>query len=386
MFQQNSLRIAGMTPLQSELVPRAMLPSNGFRKSVVLSATVRESHLPLTRSGGASRLQFLVRAADLGGAGPMLGLSLRSAAPIDHCVCRQLVIRLAHTDKSELGGDLAANLATGNLHTVLSADHKVLPAAPRGEYFSLVFDRPFNYNGADNLVVEISCAAASVPVTVMASPGEPSYHAAVVALGPAGVGAFPPTTHLPHLEFRFAGGVSTLCRSQNSVNEFIPFNNFSNLHKMQTIYYSDEINGAGRITGIGMRIGQACRLAQTHTINLRLGHTSRDELSGDFGENFDLAPPAVLADQARVQVPADVVAGEYIWLPLHDGSFVYNGVDNLLLEVEVTASSGTTRWAAHVNGGRRRRAFGLLGAATTECIDSGAYDVRLAFAARAITL
>lgn len=357
-----------------------------FNRHVELSGEPGSWGLPFTSLADGCRMQMLVRAADIQGAGPIRALTLYLGEPTANSVCERLNVRLAHTTLASLGTDLEANLAAATAQTVLATARHVLAAGARGDALRFEFDRPYHYNGADNLVIDLTAGPCSRPVSILAASAEPAYPASVIAARREGGHAMPPCTDLPRLSLRFGGGVCTLRRERNPVSEFVPFNDFSQLRRVQVMYPADEINGAGRITGIALRVGQESRREQSFRFNLRIGHSRRVALGPILADNFDAGPATLLADDAWLRVPEALSAGEYVWLPLHDGSFVYNGIDNLLLDIEVADASGTLRWSAHLAGGRPRRAFGLAGAATTEYLDSGAYDLRLAFAARAITV
>ncbi|HEX9626833.1 MAG TPA: hypothetical protein VGA00_07860 [Acidiferrobacterales bacterium] len=376
--------VASQRAGRGQRIAAATPPAGTFNKHVMLSAEPGSWGLPFTPLADGCRMQMLVRAADIQGAGPIQALTLYLGEPTASVVCERLQLRLAHSTLAALGTDLAANLAAATAQTVLATARHVLPAGARGDTLRFEFDRPYHYNGVDNLVIDLDAGPCSRPVSILAASARPAYPAAVIAT--RGEGGLPPCTDLPRLSLRFGGGVSTLSRERNPVSEFVPFNDFSQLRHVQVMYPAEEVNGAGRITGIALRVAQDSRLEQRFRFNLCIGHSRRDELSDVLAANFDTGPAVMLADDAWLRVPENLAAGEYLWLPLHDGSFVYNGVDNLLLDIEVAEASGTLRWSAHLAGGRRRRAFGLPGAATTEHLDSGAYDLRLAFAARAITV
>jgi hypothetical protein len=381
-----NLALVASRPAVPPRTAAAVPPAGTFSKHVTLSAEPGSWGLPFTPLADGCRMQMLVRAADIQGAGPIQALTLYLGEPTASAVCERLQLRLAHSPLAELGTDLAANLAAATAQTVLATARQVLPAGARGDALRFEFDRPYHYNGVDNLVIDLHAGPCSRPVSILAASARPAYPAAVIATRGEEARGLPPCADLPKLSLRFGGGVSTLRRERNPVSEFVPFNDFSQLRRVQVLYPAGEIDGAGRITGIALRNAQASRLEQRFRFSLRIGHSRRDELSDTLAANFDAGPTSLLADDAWLRVPENLAAGEYLWLPLHDGSFVYDGVDNLLLDIEVAEASGTLRWSAHLAGGPRRRAFSLPGAAITEHLDSGAYDLRLAFAARAITV
>ncbi len=95
--------------------------------------------------------------------------------------------------------------------------------------------------------------------------------------------------------------------------------------------------------------------------SILLTHTSASALSTNFDNNYGGNQPTVVfsrASHALNSTPAG-------WKPItFDTPFVYNGTDNLLIEIRWTSGSGTTITRATLESGNRRALFASVHATT----------------------
>ncbi len=112
-------------------------------------------------------------------------------------------------------------------------------------------------------------------------------------------------------------------------------------------------------------------------MTVKLGHTTLSDLTITFANNFNSGAPVTVANAASFAVPGGIPVNGYVWLPFADGAFTYNGTDNLVVEVDVSAGTGTTFWRNHTGTGqiRLRGSHGSPIGAT----DSAAYDIQFRF-------
>jgi hypothetical protein len=180
------------------------------------------------------------------------------------------------------------------------------------------------------------------------------------------------------IQLMFAGGVNPVefAPLPGSGNSY-PFGNSYN--KVQLLYDAAFINGSGPITGMAMRIGTSTATTdQNYTYTMRVGHSALINITADFNGNFSDTPVTV-ADNSAFSVPAGVPVGDYIWIPMPDGSFNYNGFDNLIVEIDVSAASGITWWSSNITS-NQTRASGNSGSATaTGGVDIAQYDISFRF-------
>ena len=72
-------------------------------------------------------------------------------------------------------------------------------------------------------------------------------------------------------------------------------------------------------------------------------------LASDYAANYS-GSPVNAANAVSFTIPANVPANSYVWIPLPDAVFNYNGTDNLILEFDVTAATGDTSFTYHDHG------------------------------------
>ena len=110
---------------------------------------------------------------------------------------------------------------------------------------------------------------------------------------------------------------------------------------------------------------------------MKLGHSTRTNLAGHLlGNNNYSEMPVTVANNVSLRIPAGMSAGSYFWIPMPDGSFTYNGVDNLIVEIRVTSPFGRVAVRAHDTGGAQTLSSRFIGTGTLDW----AYDLQLRFA------
>jgi hypothetical protein len=335
------------------------------------------------------REQHLFFAQDIKGSGYIESFSLRYYN--DEAVstnCPDVTIKMGHTSLSALTTTFANNVeqGRGSLVTVL-AGAVTIPAGSAGDYFTITLDQPFQYNGVDNLVVEFVRTAAcdnnieldsTDVVYTNVSLQNPSSGAATGNL----------YNNYPNAKFTFAGGDNAIIPTAGTTSgNSYPFNlNPAVGRKVQLLYTADAIDGSGPITGIGMIVGWLATTEQEYTMTVRLGHSTLADLTTTYDNNFSDTPVTV-ASGVVFKVPADVPVGETLWFPLLDGTFTYNGSDNLIVEIDVTDNSsatGITWWRHNSPVGNDVRLFGDTGAATGDGVDQMGYHTEFRFNGGAI--
>ncbi len=228
----------------------------------------------------------------------------------------------------------------GSLETVRTGAFSV-PAGAAGDYFTLMLDTPFLYNGVDNLVVDFLVTACDAVAILMRD-------STTLSNGALWVGSLTSTTGglwttVLHTKFNFEGGDNAVEFADPPINgNGYPF---ASRNKVQLLYTAALIDGSGPITGVAMRIGYNATTDASYTYTMRLGHSTLTDLSTDFNANFSDTPVTV-ADLAVLTVPAGINPGDYVWIPMPDGLFNYNGSDNLIVEIDVSAGTGAANWGA----------------------------------------
>ena len=360
---------------------------SALTKTVALTAAAGVSGMPFSDTP-ALREMMLYRATEMKGAGTISSISFKyfdTAAPA--VSCSNVTIKMGHTSRSFFPenvtppyGDFADNIETGqgSQQTVLNNATVNIPSGTSGNYFTIPLTTPFNYNGVDSLVVEINRAAACT------SEVRTSSHRYT---GSDGVNIFNQTSAsategevnmwLPDTKFTLSGGDSLV--GTGIGGRIAPFTASASDQKVQLLYGKDEVNGAGIITGIAFIAGVATTSERTYTMTVRLGHTTFSALTATFANNFNVGTPVTAANAVTFTIPAGIPVGGYLWIPLPDASFLYNGTDNLIVEIAVTAASGESggQWGWETGTATRLYSTNAL---TTGTVDDSHYVVKFRFA------
>ncbi len=332
------------------------------------------------------KMQLLYPANQVNGSGNIKAIRFQLANNNGSAVtCPGTTIRLAHTLATALTTTFANNLAggKGSFVTVLNVVTVTIPIGTMNSWFEIPFTTTFNYNGVDNLLVQIEKTAAcsldiatntgnvaSTRVYSYAADGNPAigeYNAHTAGIGPDG--------DSNTLQFVFAGGTDAVIRSGAALYNVVPFS-ITSRHHVQMLHLASEINGSGPITGLGMVArGTTPTVAGSYKMTVKLGHALASALTTTFAANFKDSPVTV-ASAMTFTIPAGNPAGTVIWLPI-TGAFNYNGTDNLIVDIQVDAVTADNGWQARTSGANVR----LLAypGDTTGILDNQAYDTVFRF-------
>lgn len=333
-------------------------------------------------SAGSSRYQALVRAQDIRGSGPLRSLAFRFGAASAGNSCPNVTIKLVHRDvvAAALSTTFANNVTPGRgaVTTVFGPATLTIPTGALGDYFTIPLNGAFNYNGVDNLIVDIESDGCTANTVLDAHDASPVYTALIwnVTNRTAPTGSI--WYSLADMKFTFAGGDNAVLNTTGTaINAGAPFtDNPGAARNVQFLYYAADINGSGPLTGIAFPLAIAS-IGETFTVTMKLGHSTRAELAGHLlGNNNYSDTPVTVANAVSLDVPAGLPVGSYFWVPMPDGSFTYNGVDNLIVEILVTVPSGPIAVRAHATGGPQTLSSGLIGTGTSDW----AYDIKFRFA------
>jgi len=379
----------GNTAPPPDITPAAV---NGFAKTVVLPSvpsgiTAGDWDSLFSGLSSSTRHQALVRTQDIQGSGPLRSLAFRFGAASTGNSCPNVTIKLVHRAVGVALDTTFANNVTpgrGAPVTVFGPATLTIPAGASGDYFTIPLSGAFNYNGVEDLIVDIESDACTANTVLDAHDADPVYTALIRNIVSRAEITGSEWNSLADMKFGFVGGDDRV-QSPGAVGiNAAPFLSTSGV-KIQLLYYPAEIDGGGPITGIAFPIAGGEGVppgpvtAQTHTVTVRLGHSTRTVLTDTFANNFNRGAPVTAANAISFEIPAGVPAGRYLWVPLPDGTFNYNGRDNLVVEIETTPSAALTWVTTHEDGVSLRRLFALSGEATGS-LDSVVNDIQLRFA------
>jgi len=126
------------------------LATGEFTKTVTLNSNIGWAS-PFNAPNNR-HLQQLYLASDINGAGYIQSIELRLNTATAGC-SSDATIKMGHTSLGVLTNTFANNVeqGKGTLETVRTGAFSV-PAGSAGDYFTIILDTPFLYNGVDNLV------------------------------------------------------------------------------------------------------------------------------------------------------------------------------------------------------------------------------------------
>ena len=320
--------------------------------------------------------QQLYLASDINGAGYIYSIELRLNLDTTGSSCPDATIKMGHTSLGGLTTTFSNNVeeGKGTLETVRTGAFNV-PAGSAGDYFTIILDTPFLYNGVDNLVVDFLITACNEIVNLRVDNTTLANGALHINSLTSPTGTL--YTSTLHTNFNFEGGDNPLFNNP-TFSATVPFNVNPDVQRQQQLYLASDINGSGPITGLGIQVGNLTT-EETYTVSVTLGHATVTTLSFDYAANYS-GSPVTAANSVSFTIPANVPANSYVWIPLPDAVFTYNGTDNLILEFDVTAATGDTLFTYHDHGsGDVRLIYGTSDASLINLVASAIHHIKLRF-------
>jgi len=322
--------------------------------------------------------QYLYKATEIKGSGYIKAISFGySVDQVLDVTCPNFSIKMGHTSLPDLTNTFANNIqeGKGTLQTVLNSTTVTFPAGHTDDKHTLILDVPFYYNGIDGLVVEVergsSCSGTFYDKATTGIP-----YTSILQTNVMGSLTGTNLNYYSNLEFEFSGGEDAVVFTNNPGWLAVPLTTISSLRKSQFLYTKDQINGSGPITGIAFPIGGMPSTNEEYTLTVKLGHSTLNDLGSTFAANYSDAP-ATVANNIILKVPAGLPVGSDLWIPMPDGNFIYNGIDNLIVEIDIISTTGNTFWKVH-SGANMTRLLGSSGAATGS-MDTVVNDIKFRF-------
>ena len=293
-----------------------------------------------------AKIQYLYLASEINGSGYITKIRVQQGVLTSEvATCHNVTIKMGHTDLTVLGTTWANNVETGQGSEITVLDNKTItiPAAAADSWIEIALDTPFNYNGKDNLIVDVertSGCSAAVPTNFTNVPNRVA--ADIVADSASGTAEWNATTafgsygDLLCMQFVFAGGDNKL--EYATTGQPLPFMASPSHIRQQMLYKAGDINGSGVITGVGFAVATSPGSDCNYTVTVRLGHTNLDELGTTTFEGNYSGSSTIVANDVSFKVPANAAYASYVWLPF-SRSFTYDGASNLIVDVDVSDGS-----------------------------------------------
>jgi hypothetical protein len=342
------------------------LATGTFAKTVDWGASY-EFHSPFLASSANTQLLYL--ANDIKGSGRLQSITFTAFNTETITTCPSLVVKAGHSLLSALTTTFASNLNSGSTQTVFSGP-LTIPATASGATYTLTFSQPFDYNGVDNLILQFDQSAGCNQLFELKAISGASVLARALMTVSFGSDTGSLYAASPDAIFTFAGGDNRV--SYPSVEgDFAPLDTTRDYNHVQMLHMKSTIAGAGPITGIALVLSSERFAASQYTVNVKLAHTTASALTATFADNYTKGAPTTVASNATFRVPV-APSGTTVWLPI-TGAFDYNGVDNLIVDIEVLSATGdNTPVRKDSVTVPNSRVYGAVGAATG-VLDSGSY-------------
>lgn len=319
--------------------PGGGLATGGFTKTYAPDASLTTWTSPFTTN--SRHYLIMYQASDINGSGNINAISFRVSAAVNTpVICDNVTIRMGQSSLTQITNTTFASQienGAGSMQTVINDATITIPVTALDEYFSVPLSSPFNYNGVDNLLLEITRVPGCSAVVSFRTENAIGTNNILWTDIIASATGFGPNNDLFHAKFNFAGGDNAQVLG-GVQNNFWPFS--SETPRIQQLYLASEIDGSGPITSIGFQMN-AISSAQTYTATIMMGHSILATLGNTFATNYSDAPVTV-ANAVTFSIPAGIPAGEWFWVPLPDSTFNYNGTDNLIVDIAVSVGSGDT--------------------------------------------
>ncbi|HPI90838.1 MAG TPA: hypothetical protein PK859_16155 [Spirochaetota bacterium] len=153
--------------------------SNDESKSVVVTIEHTGDTVIRHNIGGtpSNRYMMLYLADDIGTAGTITAIRFKRGTEMTtESTCTDMTFIMAHTTVDTLSTIFADNY-TGSAQTVIDQATVTVPAGPADEYFTFTLSQPFNYNGTDNLIIELKRGViATEAIEVVIHSAVPAYN------------------------------------------------------------------------------------------------------------------------------------------------------------------------------------------------------------------
>ncbi len=287
--------------------------------------------------------QFLYLPADIAGSGNIASIYFRYYENSQALSCPRVTIRLGHSSVPALNTDMTSNVNQGKGSAVTVLDRAVsIPAGAAGEYFEIPLDTRFNYNGVDNLVVDITrTSACTGGVRLTTGAGAVPYTGRVYSTSSATPDTATQTSQSPHhVKFKFAGGTNNvICSDKTGPNGLTLAPGTTG--RTQMLILASDINGSGLITGLALHPYSVTALTVVSNMTVSVAHVpvSTTGLVTTFTDNYGDNAPVIVAQDIAYTVPAEQPST--VWIPFNKSRFFYDGTSNLLIDITCIVDSGS---------------------------------------------
>ncbi len=318
-------------------------PSETFTKAVL--STVEAPWGNIINTDSFRHYQMLYKKADIAGSGSIRSLYFRyNGNVVTATTCSNFTIKLGHTSVENLNTNMTLNInqGKGSAVTVLNGATITIPAGTAGDYFEIPLTTHFNYNGIDNLVIDITrSAASSQAVNLGGGVGTTDYTGAAYTNQIASPDTATYTSEYPlHVKLLFAGGDNkVICADKTANSQMGIAPGYTG--RVQMLILASDIKGNGLITSMALNPDVETADADVTGMTVKIAHIPAGTTtlaSNIFADNYSGVTPVTVTQGLSYQVPEGQPSN--VWIPFNTNSFNYDGTSNLLIDISCTVASG----------------------------------------------
>lgn len=317
---QNTTNTNGVLPAGDNRDPVMTVGFTGGENQHLFGTNV--GNLTFT-STATPKVQFLYKATDINGSGPITGLAFQTASGISATTTVTYSIRMAHTSLTGLStGGIWDDSITGSVATVANNVTVKLPAGiPAGGWFWIPLpSETFNYNGTDNLLIEVDNISADNTINLYGgtASGVSVYNLDNTATGPSTVYGF-----VPNIRLRF-NGAPTQVMPVKTTDSSVDITSGSYPMYVSSWLAPWEIGNKGSIKGMACRLDANASAGTYQNLTVKIDNS--------YGN-------AVTVYNGNFTLNASLTKGDWFEIPFST-SYSYNGTDTLKFYITWSNATG----------------------------------------------
>jgi len=303
----------------------------GGDKAVFTGAGDGSVSTPFTSEPSVQRQQQLYLAGEIDGSGPITGLAMQ----VDGTTTAQTytaTVKLGHSSGTALEGDYDANYSSTPTIVANAVTFHVPAGVPDGSYVWIPLTGSFDYNGTDNLILEIDVSTATGQTTWRYSdPGSSDIRLIYGPRDAFSITAISGVIH--HVKFRFNGGTMDVV-TPGTDNSNSPYGTYFSDHVLQVLYGAHDLGTKAHIDKVAFRLKDNSVASDYTGFSVVLGHTTNTLLSRTLADNLD---DRTTVFSGTMSIPAGLKAGDWVEIPV--SGFTYDPGKNLT--IQITTDAGT---------------------------------------------
>lgn len=284
-----------------------------------------------------AQTQNLYLASEINGSGPITGLGFQLDAATTVANTYTYTVRMGHSTLATLNNDFTSNFS-GTPNTVADNLTFTIPAGmPAGAYFWVPLTSSFNYNGTDNLIIDVAVPSGTGDTDLRVAPIAGRRVSDNIGDNTPSLGAV-----AYHIRLRMNGSTMDVIGPDNGQTTMFS----TSVDGRQFMLRAAELGTSGTINRIACRIYSASVAQDYMGYKVVMAHSSASTLDAVDANN---TAGGSTVFSGTFSLPAGLRNGDWVEIPLSN-SFSYNGTDNLVVETSTTIANVGTSHLCEISG------------------------------------